>query len=90
MSLATAGIDCTVSPPLLGAMEDCARLLSLVNFRSVTRIIIIDNIRKACRLQRSGDEAYDVLSGGQWVFGKGGQVVACCRVWRDGLSDLTD
>jgi len=22
MSLATAGIDCTVSPPLLGAMED--------------------------------------------------------------------
>ena len=24
MSLATAGIDCTVSPPLLGAMEDCS------------------------------------------------------------------
>jgi len=24
MSLATAGIECTVSPPLLGAMEDCS------------------------------------------------------------------
>jgi len=34
MSLATAEIDCTVSPPLLGAMEDCS---SKVGYESQNR-----------------------------------------------------
>jgi len=47
MSLATAGIDCTVSPPILDAMEDCLFLFRVqTNYISTSKYNIITFLPK--------------------------------------------